>query len=206
MHIDSVEKLRELYLAPKERAIKKQLAALDEHCQTFIERSPFVVVASGSVLTEGNAIGQSLDASPRGGSPGFVKVLDAHTLLLPDSPGNNRLDTLENIIATGQVGLLFLIPGMDETLRVNGAASLHVNAPYLEACTTEIRRPKLVIKVIVREAYLHCAKAFMRSRLWDAQSHINRSSMPTMNEMIGAQTGIDSESQAETLKRYLTEL
>ncbi len=207
MHIDSVEKLRDIYAAPKERAVKKQLAELDDYCQRYIERSPFVVVASGSVQADiSTAVNQSLDASPRGGVPGFVRVLDAHTLLIPDSPGNNRLDTLENIICTGQVGLLFLIPGMDETLRVNGVASLHVDAHYLDACATEIRRPKLVIKVTVREAYLHCAKAFMRSRLWEAQHHIDRSSLPTMNEMIGVQTGINSESQEETLKRYLTEL
>ena len=207
MHIDSVEKLRALYPAPKERAVKKQLAALDGYCVQYIERSPFVIVGSGALRPEdSNAVGFSLDASPRGGAPGFVKVLNAQTLFIPDSPGNNRLDTLENIIGMGQVGLLFLIPGMDETLRVNGAASLHTDAQYLDLCTTEIRRPGLVIKVSVREAYLHCAKAFMRSKLWDAQHHITRSSLPTMNQMVGAQTGIDSEPQEETLKRYLTEL
>lgn len=207
MHIDSIAKLRELYAAPKERAVKKQLSELDEHCRRFIERSAFVVVASGLVRSEADCMTkQGLDASPRGGSPGFVNILDANTLLIPDSPGNNRLDTLENIILAGQVGLLFLIPGMDETLRVNGVASLHTDAHYLDICTTEIRRPKLVIKVVVREAYLHCAKAFMRSKLWDARSHIDRLSLPTMNEMVGAQTGINSESQEETMKRYLTEL
>jgi PPOX class probable FMN-dependent enzyme len=199
MHIDSVDQLRALYQGPKERALKKELPSLDIHCRQYIALSPFVVVASG------DAAGQ-LDASPRGGLPGFVKVLDERTVLIPDSPGNNRLDTLENILGANEVGLLFLIPGVDETLRINGVASLHTDEEYLDLCTSETRRPKLVIKVAVRQAYLHCAKAFMRSRLWDQASQIDRHLMPTMNEMIGSQTGIHSESQEETLKRYLTEL
>lgn len=199
MHIESVEQLRTLYGAAKERALKKELTSLDMHCKQFIALSPFVVIASG------DSAGQ-LDASPRGGLPGFVKTLDDRTLLIPDSPGNNRLDTLENILSAKEVGLLFLIPGMDETLRVNGVASLHTDKQYLELCTSELRSPKLVIQVSMRQAYLHCAKAFMRSRLWDQKSQIARNVMPTMNEMIGSQTGINSESQEETFKRYLTEL
>ena len=199
MHIESVDQLRTLYGAAKERALKKEMASLDVHSRQFIGLSPFLVIGSGDDAGY-------LDASPRGGLPGFVKVLDDRTLLIPDSPGNNRLDTLENILSTKEVGMLFLIPGMDETLRVNGVASLHTDAQYLARCTSELRSPKLVIKVDVRQVYLHCAKAFMRSRLWDAGSQIERSVMPTMNEMIGAQTGINSESQEETLKRYLTEL
>jgi PPOX class probable FMN-dependent enzyme len=207
MQIDSIEKLRSIYGAPKERAVKKQLSALDAYCQQYLALSPFVVVASGSVEQKLDlGVAHYLDASPRGGMPGFVKVLDAHTLLIPDSPGNNRLDTLENVIRTGEVGLLFFIPGMDETLRVNGQASLHTDLPYLYLCTSELRAPKLVIRVSVREAYLHCAKAFMRSKLWNQQSHIDRQQMPTMNEMVGAQTGINSESEQETMKRYLAEL
>jgi PPOX class probable FMN-dependent enzyme len=199
MHIESVDQLRALYGAAKERALKKEMTSLDVHSRQFIALSPFLVIGSG----DGTGC---LDASPRGGLPGFVKVLDDRTLLIPDSPGNNRLDTLENILSTKEVGMLFFIPGMDETLRVNGVASLHTDAQYLDRCTSELRSPKLVIKVDVRQVYLHCAKAFMRSRLWDAGSQIERSIMPTMNEMIGSQTGINSESQEETLKRYLTEL
>ena len=184
-----------------ERAVKKQLSALDTHCQRFIGLSPFVVISSFG-------LDQMLDASPRGGAPGFVKVLDPHTLLLPDSPGNNRLDTLENIIHTGKVGMLFLLPGMDETLRVNGTASLSVDTTDLEQCTTEVRAPKLVIKVTVAQAYLHCAKAFMRSKLWDSQSHIQRSLMPTMGDMINEQAGMSTpaETQEEMLARYRAEL
>lgn len=199
--IQTIEQLRSLYAPAKERAVKKQLSALDVHCQRFIELSPFVVLSS-------IGLDHMLDASPRGGAPGFVKSVDAHTLLIPDSPGNNRLDTLENIIHTGKVGMLFLIPGMDETLRVNGTASLTVAPADLEQCTTEIRAPKLVIKVVVRQAYLHCAKAFMRSKLWDSQSHIERALMPSMGEMINeqAQMTTPSETQEEMLARYRAEL
>jgi len=199
--IQTIEQLRSLYAPAKERAVKKQLSALDVHCQRFIGLSPFVVISS-------LGLDQMLDASPRGGAPGFVKVLDPHTLLVPDSPGNNRLDTLENIIHTGKVGMLFLLPGMDETLRVNGTASLSVDAADLEQCTTEVRAPKLVIRVTVMQAYLHCAKAFMRSKLWDSQSHIQRSLMPTMGDMINEQAGMSApaETQEEMLARYRAEL
>ncbi len=199
--IQTIEQLRGLYAPAQERAVKKQLSALDVHCQRFIELSPFVVISSVG-------LDQMLDASPRGGAPGFVKSVDAHTLLIPDSPGNNRLDTLENIIHTGKVGLLFLIPGMDETLRVNGTACLSDDAADLALCTTEVRTPKLVIKVSVAQAYLHCAKAFMRSKLWDTQSHIERSLMPSMGEMINEQAKMitPAETQEEMLARYSAEL
>ena len=199
--IQTIEQLRGLYAPAKERAVKKQLSALDVHCQRFIALSPFVVISS-------IGLDQMLDASPRGGAPGFVKSVDAHTLLIPDSPGNNRLDTLENIIHTGKVGMLFLIPGMDETLRVNGTASLSDDAADLALCTTEVRAPKLVIKVVVSQAYLHCAKAFMRSKLWDSQSHIERALMPSMGEMINEQAKMTtpSETQEEMLARYRAEL
>ena len=199
--IQTIEQLRGLYPPAKERAVKKQLSALDGHCQRFIGLSPFVVISS-------LGLDQMLDASPRGGAPGFAKVVDAHTLLLPDSPGNNRLDTLENIIHTGKVGILFLIPGMDETLRVNGTANLSTDASDLQQCTTEVRVPKLVIKVTVTQAYLHCAKAFMRSKLWDPQSHIDRALMPSMGEMVTEQAGMNTpaETQEEMLARYRAEL
>jgi len=201
MNIDSREALRGLYATPKERAIKKQLPQLDIHCRRFIALSPFVVVSSASTSL-------AMDASPRGGEPGFVKVIDANTLLIPDSPGNNRLDTLENIVDTGRIGLLFLIPGVDEALRANGTAVLSCDDPYLDLCTTAKRRPKLVIEVKVAEAYLHCAKALMRSALWDAASRVDRSVLPTMGEMLKDQTYSEApaESQEEMLARYTQDL
>jgi uncharacterized protein len=199
--ITSLEALRALYVPPKERAIKKQLAALDVHCTRFVSLSPFVVVATHGA--DGKA-----DASPRGGTPGFVQVLDAHTLLIPDAPGNNRLDTLENIVATGKAGLLFMIPGLDETLRVNGDARLSTTEEDLAATTNERRTPKLAIRVHVREAYLHCAKAFMRSDLWAAAARFDRSALPSAGQMLCDHTGISIplETPEETRKRYEPDL
>jgi PPOX class probable FMN-dependent enzyme len=201
MDITSLDALRALYPEPRERALKKQLAAIDAHARRFIELSPFVVLASVSA-------GGALDASPRGGAPGFVKVADAHTLLLPDAPGNNRLDSFRNIVETAGVGLLFMIPGFDETLRVNGSAALTQQADLLARCADERRTPRLVIRVQVHEVYLHCAKAFMRSRLWDAQSLVPRETLPTMGQMLNDQTGIQTppETQQEMRRRYAPDL
>lgn len=201
MKIETLEQLRTLYAAPKERAIKKQLSSLDRHCKRYINLSPFVVLSS----IGGDEV---LDASPRGGAPGFVKIVDGNTLLIPDSPGNNRLDTLENIIHTGRLGLLFLIPGVDETLRVNGTAELSMAPADIALCTTEVRAPKLVIRVSVQQAYLHCSKAFMRSKLWESESQIARSQLPTMVDMINEQAAIEGvfETHEEIMRRYRNEL
>ncbi|MDQ7732351.1 pyridoxamine 5'-phosphate oxidase family protein [Halomonas sp. SpR1] len=198
--IRTIEELHLLYPEPKERALKKQLSCLDRHCKRFIELSPFVVIATG------NASG--FDASPRGGEPGFVKVVNDLTLMIPDSPGNNRLDSLKNIVESGRVGLLFLIPGVDETLRVNGAAHVSVDAEKLQLFASEKRVPKVVIEVAVEEAYLHCAKAFMRSKLWADESRRGRSILPTMGQMIQEQIGSSGspESQEEMVARYAQDL
>ena len=201
MNIDSIEQLRALYPAPTERAVRKQLSTLDVHCRRFIELSPFVVLASSSK-------GGSMDASPRGGAPGFVKAPDERTLLIPDAPGNNRLDSLETIIGTGRIGLFFMIPGIDETLRVNGSARLSSSEAHLNSFSGEKRVPKLVIEVAVAEAYLHCAKALMRSNLWKVSSQVERSSLPTMGQMINSQTGVETpaETQDEMRARYAADL
>ena len=202
MPITTLADLRTLFAAPRERSVKKELPQLDAHCTRFIELSPLAVVSSVG-------LGGALDASPRGGQPGFVKVLDQHTLLIPDSPGNNRLDTLENIVQTGQIGLLFLVPGVDETLRVNGTALLSTDAADIAACLDAKRTPKVVIRVTVQAAYLHCAKALMRSALWDASRHIDRAAvMPSMGEMLKDQIGgdIPVETQAQMLVRYAQDL
>ena len=201
MHITSIEALRTLYAPARERSVKKEMPQLDFHCTRFIGLSPLVVVASSGG-------GGALDASPRGGEPGFVKVQGSHTLLIPDSPGNNRLDTLENIIQTGQIGLLFLVPGVDETLRVNGTAVLSTADEDLTICTDAKRKPKLVIRVTVQAAYLHCAKALMRSALWDPTRHVDRAVMPSMGEMMKDQIGgdIPAETQEQMLVRYAQDL
>lgn len=201
MTLETIDALRALYPPAKERSLRKQLAALDDHCRRFVALSPFVVVAS-------RGADGAMDASPRGGEPGFVLAPDPRTLLIPDATGNNRLDTLENVVATGAVGLLFMVPGVDETLRVNGAARVSVDPALLEAFSGTSRPPRTVLAVTVREAYLHCAKALMRSRLWDDSRRVARSSLPTMGEMLKAQIGHDepAESQAAMLARYADDL
>lgn len=201
MDITTLDALRSLYASPRERSVKKALRQLDVHCTRFIDLSPLVILASSGVLG-------AQDASPRGGAPGFVKVVNHSTLLIPDAPGNNRLDSLENIVENGNIGLLFLVPGVDETLRVNGTATLTTHAADLAMCADPKRMPKLVIRVSVQEAYLHCAKALMRSGLWDASRHVERSAMPSMGEMMKDQIGgdIPCETQAEMLARYAQDL
>ncbi len=199
--VESLAALRGLYAAPMQRAVAKQITALDRHCRAFVALSPFAVLSTSD--TQFN-----LDASPRGGAPGFVKMDDRGALLIPDAPGNNRLDSLENIIATGRAGLLFMIPGVDETLRVNGRASLSVVEAHRQACADERRLPKLVIRIEVDAAYLHCAKAFMRSRLWQAGAQVPRSTLPTLGQMIADQTGIAGviETQEQMARRYAADL
>jgi PPOX class probable FMN-dependent enzyme len=200
-HITTLTVLRQLYGCARERSLKKEIPALDAHAVQFIGLSPFVVLASGDA--DGH-----MDASPRGGEPGFVKVLDAHTILVPDAPGNNRLDTLENIIASGRLGLLFMVPGMDETLRVNGRAVLSTDPADLALCADARRTPALVIRLTVESVYLHCAKAFMRSGLWDASRQVDREQLPSMAEMMRDQIRafkgeeIEAETQAEMMARY----
>lgn len=197
--IDDLPTLRALYPEPGERARRKQLDALDAHCIRFIALSPFVVLATGH---------ESLDASPRGGAPGFVRVVDAHTLLIPDAPGNHRLDSLSNIVVHGRIGLLFMIPGVDETLRVNGGALLTRDADRLQHFAQDARSPRLVIEVRVEQVYLHCAKALMRSKLWHDGARVERSVLPTMGRMINDQTGIQSpaETEAQMRARYAADL
>ncbi|MGJ7580347.1 pyridoxamine 5'-phosphate oxidase family protein [Variovorax sp. RHLX14] len=189
--IRTTEQLRALYDPVIPRAVQKQLGKLDAHCCRFISLSPFCVVASAGPA------GQLLDASPRGGARGFAKVTDPQTILLPDSGGNNRLDTLENLLRDPRIGLLFMIPGVDETLRINGTARLRDEHEFADPFAQERQRPKLVIEVQVAEAYLHCAKAFMRSGLWQPDSWQPRSELPSMNQMLRDQIGQSVEQPVE---------
>ena len=199
--IDTLDALRGLYPQPGERAVKKQLNALEEHGRHFISLSPFVVLCSS------NAAGE-LDASTRGGAPGFVRVRDDHTLLIPDAPGNNRLDTLSNIIETGRLALIFFVPGVDETLRANGRARLDDSPAATSPFADGKRQPRLIIEMQVETTYLHCAKALMRSRLWSPASTQPRSVLPSMGRMIADQTGLATaaESQETMLARYAADL
>jgi len=197
MNIESKVMLREIYGFARGRAKLKQLESLEQHSRHFIKTSPFVLISTV------NSLGK-LDCSPRGGNPGFVEIIDEHRFIIPDSKGNNRLDSLTNIIETKRIGCLFLIPGVDETLRINGTAALSVLPAYLQRFSAERNPPKCVIEVSIDEVFLHCAKAFMRSRLWSSEIKIERSSFPTMGQMLNDQLGDSSEpeNQQAMLKRY----
>lgn len=195
-YISSHEELRSVYRTPDSAdvAVRKELERLDGHCRSFIARSPFVLI--GSSDGEGNA-----DVTPKGDRPGFVEVLDERTVAIPDRPGNNRLDTLENVIANPAVGLLFLIPGMNETLRVNGDAKITVDAGIRERMAVEGRPALSVLVVEVKSAYMHCAKAFMRSKLWKAETWPDRGALPTLGRIFRDQLAVDGT--AEQADRFL---
>ncbi|SIN88517.1 pyridoxamine 5'-phosphate oxidase family protein [Vannielia litorea] len=185
--------LRALYPPVSELAAIKAMAALDGHARAFIARAPFLCLG-----TQGP--GGRSDVSPRGDAPGFVEVLDAGRLAIPDRPGNNRLDSLVNILANPSVGLLFMVPGYDETLRVNGRARLVRDTRLLERMAVNGRAPRLAIMVEVEEVFLHCAKAFRRSKLWDPDARQDRSEMPSLSKMILDQTRGAPEDEGEMAK------
>lgn len=182
--------LRALYPETHAIAARKSLPALDRHATAFIARSPFLCL--GTQSPDGRA-----DVSPRGDPAGFVRVLDPRTLAIPDRPGNNRLDSLANIVANPTVGLLFLIPGFDETLRVNGQARLVTDPGLLATLQVNGRIPTLAIVVEVAEVFLHCAKALRRSRLWDPAAVQARQEMPSLMQMLLDQTGEAPKDKAE---------
>jgi len=173
--------LRGLFPAITSLAVQKCQSALDNHAREFIRRSPFLCLGTQDLA--GKA-----DVSPRGDPPGFVKIVDPRTLAIPDRPGNNRLDSLTNILSNPSVGLLFVIPGFDDTLRVSGTARLVTELELLESMRVNDRLPKLAIVVTVSEVFMHCAKAFRRSHLWDPTHFQDRREMPSLSKMILDQT------------------
>lgn len=197
--ITTREQLRSIYKAPGSAAVRKELRRLDRHCRSVIERSPFVLI--GSSDGEGNA-----DVTPKGDRPGFALVIDNVTIAIPDRPGNNRLDTLENILVNPAVGMIFLVPGMNETLRVNGNACLTTDPELCERLSVDGKTPQCAIVVSVRAAYLHCAKAFLRSGLWEPSTWIDRSTLPTLGQMLKdqlelAETAEQTDAWLETAYR-----
>ncbi|MEN8040947.1 MAG: MSMEG_1061 family FMN-dependent PPOX-type flavoprotein [Actinomycetota bacterium] len=169
--------LRSVYRDPSKPSLAKQIDHLDEHCEKLIRHSPFVLLATSS--SDGR-----VDVSPRGGRPGFVCVLDEHRLAIPDLAGNNRLDSMQNLVESPGVGLLFCIPGLDETLRVNGTATITTDPEVLDACADDDLHPKVAIGVDVDEVFIHCAKALRRSRLWHSEDWPDLSDMPTVACML----------------------
>jgi PPOX class probable FMN-dependent enzyme len=187
--------LRDVFGWPSARAVHKQIDHLDQHCRAIIAKSPFLLLGTSDPTGR-------CDVSPKGDYPGFVRVLDDTTLAIPDLPGNNRLDTLTNLLHNPQVGLLFMIPGMNETLRVNGTVRLVRDADLLESLAFQGKRPKLAIVVDVQEVFSHCPKAFMRSKLWAAESQIDRRELPSFAEILRDHAAL-GECDLDELQREL---
>jgi PPOX class probable FMN-dependent enzyme len=181
--LDSVEQLRAVIPHPAPRSIAKTLNRLDAHCCTLIESAPFVAIASGSAQ-------DGLDVSPKGDPAGFVLVLDERTLAIPDRPGNRRADTLHNVLRSPQVALLFVIPGRAETLRVNGEARIVRDSWLRDRLAVRGKRPELALVVSVREAFVHCGKCMLRSRLWQPESWPGTGKLPSHARCLADHAGV----------------
>lgn len=179
--VSTEEELERLYGPPKERALLKQMDRLDEHARTFISASPFLLLATCGP--------SGADCSPRGDAPGFVEVADDETLLIPDRRGNNRIDSLRNVVGNPDVGLLFLVPGAGETFRVNGRAGLSVDPDLLRRFEVRGKPPKTVLVVRVEEAFMQCSRALVRSGLWNPERFAGSRTLPSAGEMLAAHTG-----------------
>ena len=189
--ITTIEDLRALYGEPHTLSIKKEMRRLDGHTKQFLARSPFVLIGSA-------APGKLPDVSPKGDKPGFALVLEDDRIAIPDRPGNKRLDTFENVIANPMVGLLFLVPGMDETLRINGRAEIRTDVELLDRMAVDGKPPVSAMVVATDEVYFHCAKAFMRSELWNPEALIDRKTMPTLGAILKDQIGLaDATSEID---------
>ncbi|MFW5418829.1 pyridoxamine 5'-phosphate oxidase family protein [Nocardiopsis sp. CNT-189] len=181
--ISTEEELREVVKEPVRAVAEKAIDHVDEQSRLFLEASPFFLLAT-------TAPGGGTDVSPRGDPPGSVLVLDGgRSLVFGDRKGNRRLDSLRNILADPRVGMIFLVPGVDETLRVNGRAGIVRDAPYFDRLAVQGKRPDLAIEVRIEELFLHCAKAFLRSSLWDAATWPDRSSLPSAGRIAKSQAG-----------------
>ena len=192
--------LATIYPTPTPRVIAKARPSLDAHSRKFIEMSPFCVLATSG--SDG-----SVDASPRGGNPGFIHVEGPNALLMPDRAGNNRIDSWKNIVeGSGRLQLIFFVPGIDETLRVTGRGTLTTDPKLVAAMEEFGKPPRAVLRVEVSEAYFHCGKALMRSKLWSA-AQVERKSFPSISEVIHDQTTLgEPEPQDVVYARYKTQL
>ena len=191
MDIKSEQSLRENFPPTMELAKSKQMSRLDKHSRKFISKSPFLC------LSTANKVGKA-DVSPRGDPPGFVLALDDKTLIIPDRPGNHRLDTMVNILENPYVGLLFFIPGIEDTLRVAGRAKIIKDQAVLAKCTVNGKAPQIGISIEIDEIFFHCAKALKRSGLWSDHNRVNKSEMPTLARIILDQTSLGGQCEDET--------
>jgi PPOX class probable FMN-dependent enzyme len=176
--ITSVEALQARYGSPSENAVVKELDRLIPEYRVFIEASPFLTIASAGP--------DGLDCTPRGDAPGFVRVVDERTLIIPDRRGNNRVDTLSNVLQDPRVGLLFLIPGIGETIRVNGRAAISTDPDLLESFAVDGQAPRSALVVAIERVYFQCAKAILRSDLWNPAHHRERGSLPSPGRILKA--------------------
>jgi len=199
--VGDLDELRGIYGPPNERSLKKQLSRFDNHCRAFIARSPFLVIASSDPSGR-------CDASPKGDAPGFVQVLDDATLLIPDRLGNNRVDTIGNLLARPGVGLIFFVPGLNETLRVNGRARITTDPGLLEPLAVNGKVPRSGILLAAEEIYFHCGKALIRSDLWNPEKQHRRAEFPSLGRILADQIGGISveESERLTTESYRTRL
>ena len=179
--ITTVEQLEALYGLPGETSTVKEVDTITPHYRAFIEAAPFAALATTGP--------EGLDCSPRGDKPGFIRVHDARTLLLPDRRGNNRVDSLRNVVRDPNVALLFLIPGSGTTLRVNGRAHLSVEAQLLQSFAVEEKAPRSVMVISVGSVYFQCARAIVRSDLWNPAKHVDPKSLPSPGEILAAFSG-----------------
>ena len=184
MTIESVDDLRQIYRPASGGAVAKVIGVLDEHCRDFLAKSPFFVLSTA----DGDG---RCDGSPKGGSPGFAEMLDEHHVAWADYSGNNRLDSFENVVDNASVALLFLIPGLNETLRINGVAQLSTDSALCERFAVDGRAAKVVVVVAVEEAYVHCAKALRRAALWEPESWIDAGDRPNAAAMVKDHAAID---------------
>ena len=195
--VSTEAELREIVSAPQQPIWDKNIGRIDEHARTIIAHSPFVLLATSD--TDGTC-----DVSPRGDPAGSVLVLDDHRLVLADRPGNHRVDSFRNVLRNPHVGLLFLVPGMNETLRVNGRATLVSDAPFFADLTVKGKRPRLAVLVEVEDLYMHCAKAFIRASLWKPDTWPDRADLPTLGRIAKDHLNI-SETSVEALDEGLDE-
>lgn len=186
--INTVEELEALYGAPVPRSLTKELDHLSAHYRAFVEAAPFVVVASSGP--------EGLDCTPRGDPAGFVRVCDEHTVMLPDRRGNNRLDTLHNIVRDPRISLLFLIPGVGETLRINGRAKIVTDPDLCASFAMQGKNPVSVLVISIDRVYFQCQKALARSNLWSADAQVPRETLPTAGQMAEAMSDEPLDGEA----------
>ncbi|WP_413380706.1 pyridoxamine 5'-phosphate oxidase family protein [Alkalihalobacillus sp. 1P02AB] len=192
--ITTSQQLREFSGEPSELVKNKVRDSLDEHCVRFIKQSPFVLVATS------NQDGEN-DVSPRGDGPGFIKVLNNKQLLIPERPGNKRMDSLTNILSNPQIGLLVLIPGLGETLRINGKATIIRDLNYLEMMAVRNKVPEMAIAVEVEECFIHCAKAIKRSSLWKSETWFDKEELPNAAKVLAAHVKKQDYTEENVAKR-----